>query len=249
MAKRAASKSKSRATSKSKKATKASSTRRKSTSRSAATSRKTSKPGARKATTRRTSSRVTGQSSSRSNSRRSGGIFGISITPALAKLARQMSAALSEMTAMPNDAVSLLTQDHREVESMFKEFEGLDSKSEKGKLASKICLMLTVHTTIEEELLYPQAHEEIEEDLVDEAIVEHASAKQLISEIESMNPGDHLFDAKVKVLGEYVQHHVKEEENEMFPQLRDSGVDLEQLGEQLMQRKTELLEEMSASRR
>lgn len=241
MAKRAATKSKPRTAGKARKSTKTSTARRKSTSRSAASRKST----ARKTSTRRSTSR----SSGRSTTRRRSGIFGMTITPALAKLARQMSSAMSEMMASPMDAVSLLKQDHREVESMFKEFEQLDSKSEKGKLASKICLMLTVHATIEEELLYPKAHAEIEEDLVDEAIVEHASAKQLIAEIESMNPGDHLFDAKVKVLGEYVQHHVKEEEDEMFPQLRDSGVDLQELGEQLMARKTELLEQMSSAKR
>lgn len=241
MAKRAATKSKSRTASKTRKTTKTSSTRRKSASRSAASRKST----ARKSAARRSTAR----SSGRSTSRRRSGMFGMTITPALAKLARQMSSAMSEMMASPTDAITLLKQDHREVESMFKEFEQLDSKSEKGKLASKICLMLTVHATIEEELLYPKAHEEIEEDLVDEAIVEHASAKKLIAEIEAMNPGDHLFDANVKVLGEYVQHHVKEEENELFPQLRDSGIDLEELGEQLMERKTELLEQMSSSKR
>ncbi len=227
MAKRAATKPKSRAASKARKPTRTSTARRsKTTSRRTATARKSS---ARKP--RRSAARPRG--------------FGMSITPALAKFARQMSAAIGEMTAAPSDAIALLKQDHREVESMFKEFEQLDSKAEKGKLASKICLMLTIHATIEEELLYPQAHEEIAEDLVDEAMVEHASAKQLIAEIEAMSPSDHLFDAKVKVLGEYIKHHVKEEEGEMFPQLRGSDIDLEALGEQLMERKTRLLEQMS----
>ena len=229
MAKRAATKSKPRA-SKARKASRSSTARR-------------SKAGSRRiSTTRKPARKTTGR---RAGSRS----FGMSITPALARFARQMGAAIEEMTAPPSDAIALLKQDNREVEAMFKEFEELDSKAEKGKLAAKICLMLTVHATIEEELLYPQAHDEIEEDLVDEAIVEHGSARQLIAEIEAMNPGDHLFDAKVKVLGEYIRHHVKEEEGEMFPQLRSSDIDLEALGEQLMERKTRLLEQMSAAKR
>lgn len=163
--------------------------------------------------------------------------------PAWAKVAREMKKMMDAQPA-PSDAIALLEQDHREVEAMFEQFEQLDSKAEKSQLAAKICVALTMHTSIEEELLYPPAHEEIEEDLVDEAIVEHDSAKQLIAEIESMKPSDHLYDAKVKVLGEYVKHHVKEEENEMFPQLRSSGMDLEDLGEQLMQRKAELLSQI-----
>lgn len=165
------------------------------------------------------------------------------LSPALAKAAREMSRMMESQSA-PSDAIALLEQDHREVEAMFEQFEQLDSKAEKAKLAAKICVALTMHAAIEEELLYPPAHEEIEEDLVDEAMVEHDSAKQLIAEIEAMKPSDHLYDAKVKVLGEYVKHHVKEEENEMFPQLRSSDLDLEDLGEQLMQRKAELLSQM-----
>ena len=232
MAKRTATKAKSRTASKTRKSSRTSTARR-------------SKTATRRASTaRKSSARKTG----RSTARRSRS-FGMSITPALAKFARQMSAAIEEMTAAPSDAIALLKQDHREVDAMFKEFEELESKAEKGKLAAKICLMLTVHATIEEELLYPQAHEEIEEDLVDEAMVEHASAKQLIAEIEAMKPSDHLFDAKVKVLGEYIRHHVKEEEGEMFPQLRSSDIDLDALGEQLMERKTKLLEQMSVAKR
>ncbi|HEX6958452.1 MAG TPA: hemerythrin domain-containing protein [Ferrovibrio sp.] len=171
----------------------------------------------------------------------------LTVTPAMKKIARQMSQMVAEQT-VPADATALLKQDHREVESFFEQYEQLDSKAEKGKLAAKICLMLTVHAMIEEELLYPAAHEEseaVESDLVDEAIVEHASAKQLIAEIEAMKPGEELYDAKVKVLGEYVKHHVKEEENELFPQLQDSELDLRELGEKLMQRKIELLAQMT----
>lgn len=165
------------------------------------------------------------------------------VPPAIARAAREMSKMMEGQSAPP-DAITLLEKDHREVEAMFEKFEQLDSKPEKAKLAAKICLALTVHAAIEEELLYPPAHEEIDEDLVDEAIVEHDGAKKLIAEIESMKPSEHLYDAKVKVLSEYIKHHVKEEQGEMFPQLRSSGIDLQELGEQLMQRKVELLEQM-----
>ena len=165
------------------------------------------------------------------------------VPPAIARAAREMSRMMEGQSA-PTDAIALLEKDHREVEAMFEQFEKLESKPEKAQLAAKICLALTVHTTIEEELLYPPAHKKIEHDLVDEAIVEHNGAKLLIAEIEAMKPSEHLYDAKVKVLSEYIKHHVKEEQDEMFPQLRSSGIDLEDLGEQLMQRKNELLSQM-----
>lgn len=169
------------------------------------------------------------------------------VPPAIARAAREMS-KLMESQSAPSDAIALLEKDHREVEAMFKEFENLESNPEKAKLAAKICLALTVHTTIEEEILYPPAHKKIEHDLVDEAIVEHNGAKQLIAEIEAMKPSEHLYDAKVKVLSEYIKHHVKEEQDEMFPQLRSSGIDLQKLGGQLMLRKVELLTAMGGKR-
>ena len=106
-------------------------------------------------------------------------------------------------------------------------------------------MMLTVHAQIEEEIFYPAAQDAIKEpDLVDEATVEHASAKDLIAQIESSEPSDELFDAKVKVLGEYIDHHVKEEESEMFPQVRKAKLDLDALGAQLQERKGELTAEL-----
>jgi hemerythrin superfamily protein len=142
----------------------------------------------------------------------------------------------------PMDAVRLLKADHREVEGFFADYAGLDDAEEKQALADRICLALTVHTTLEEEIFYPATREQIEDDdLMDEAQVEHASAKQLIAEIQEMQAGDALFDAKVKVLGEYVRHHVQEEEKEMFPEARDAKLDLTALGEQLAARKAELM--------
>ena len=140
------------------------------------------------------------------------------------------------------DAIKLLKEDHREVKTWFKQYEKLEDETEKQALAQKICAALTVHAKIEEEIFYPALRKNIDdEELLDEAEVEHASAKQLIAEILSMSPQDQLFDAKVKVLGEYVMHHVQEEEQEMFPEARESEVDLEALGEKLSKRKAELM--------
>jgi hemerythrin superfamily protein len=144
--------------------------------------------------------------------------------------------------AKPADAIKLLKDDHREVKGWFKDYEKLEDDVDKQALADKICLALTVHAQIEEEIFYPAARGEIDDDdLLDEAEVEHASAKQLIAEIQDMKAGDRLFDAKVTVLGEYVDHHVEEEEKEMFPESRDSDLDLKALGVQLAKRKAELM--------
>ncbi|MDB5749339.1 MAG: hemerythrin, partial [Massilia sp.] len=126
---------------------------------------------------------------------------------------------------MPNnastriDAVELLEQQHREVEAMFERFENMTDRAKvsKKKLADEICNALIMHTTIEEEIFYPATREASAEtdDMVDEAVVEHASAKDLIAQIQEMDPGDDLYDAKVKVLAEMVEHHVEEEEEEM----------------------------------
>lgn len=147
-------------------------------------------------------------------------------------------------SAKPADAIKLLKDDHREVKSWFKDYEKLENDAEKQALAQKICLALTVHTRIEEEIFYPAAREGIEDDdLLDEAEVEHASAKALIEQIMSMKPSDDLYDAKVTVLGEYVSHHVEEEESEMFPECRDADLDLKELGARMAKRKTELMKE------
>lgn len=154
------------------------------------------------------------------------------------KVARKTQRA----AAKPADAIKLLKDDHREVKGWFKEYEKLEDDAEKQALADRICLALTVHTQIEEEIYYPATREAIDDDdLLDEAEVEHASAKQLIAEIQSMKAGDRLFDAKVTVLGEYVEHHVEEEEKEMFPESRDSDLDLKALGVELAERKAQLM--------
>jgi hemerythrin superfamily protein len=140
------------------------------------------------------------------------------------------------------DAITLLEQDHREVEDHFEGYEKAKSEEKKYELASQICTALTVHTRLEEELFYPTARKATgDDDLFDEATVEHASAKQLIAEIEAMSVGDELYDAKIKVLSEQIQHHVEEEEKRLFPETRKTDLDLDALGEELMARKAELM--------
>ncbi len=147
------------------------------------------------------------------------------------------------------DAIDLLQADHDEVKQLFEDYESLIDDdapdADREALAREICDALTVHTTMEEELLYPAAREALDSSrLVDAAAIEHASAKSLIAEIESMSASDALFDARVTVLGEYVKHHIDEEEEELLPQLADAGVDLEALGAQLAQRRQELLADL-----
>ena len=147
------------------------------------------------------------------------------------------------------DAFALLTADHRTVKGLFKEFEKLskegDVDEEKAQLVRQICNELTVHAQVEEEIFYPALREAIDdEDLMDEADIEHASAKDLIAQLEGMEPGDDHYDARVTVLGEYVDHHVKEEEGEMFSKARKADVDAADLGAQIAERKEELKAEL-----
>jgi hypothetical protein len=147
-------------------------------------------------------------------------------------------------TAKPQDAIALLKADHEEAHAMFEEYEGLGDRAKLGKtkLVAQICKTLTIHTQIEEEIFYPamRAASKDSEDMVDEAVVEHASAKDLIAQLEEMDPEDDLYDAKVKVLGELIDHHVEEEEEEMFPKARKLKLDLVALGEEMAMRRDEL---------
>ncbi len=144
------------------------------------------------------------------------------------------------MNTKSPDAISLLIKDHKDVKAMFEQYEGLSdrSKSSKKKLADQICHALTLHTQVEEEIFYPAVRKAIkDEDMMDEALVEHASAKELIAQIMEMDAGEDLFDAKVKVLSEQIEHHVQEEEDEMFPKVRKTNLDLRALGEEMAARK------------
>jgi len=142
------------------------------------------------------------------------------------------------------DAIALLKADHRAVEALFEKFEGAKGDGAKEKIARQICLELTVHAQIEEEIFYPACEGKVEEDLLKEAYVEHDGAKVLIGEIEAGGPDDDYFDAKVKVLSEQIEHHVAEEEKRMegmFAQARKAGLDMDALGEQLRVRKEQLV--------
>ena len=141
-------------------------------------------------------------------------------------------------------AIEVLEEDHREVEEWFDEYDELEDEDDrKADLAEQICLALKVHAQVEEEVFYPQAREATKEnDLIDESLVEHATVKNLIREIEAMEVGDELYDAKIRVLGEMVKHHIKEEEEELFPEL--AKMDLKAVGKELTERKEELMSEM-----
>lgn len=147
------------------------------------------------------------------------------------------------------DALALLKADHEAVSELVEKYEkGKERMDEekKSELAHKICEELTIHARIEEEIFYPalrDASDEAEEAL-NEASVEHASIKHLVEEVQDDSPDSEEFDAKVKVIGEYVKHHVKEEQNEIFPMAREADIDLKELGEQLAARKAELKGEM-----
>ncbi|MGZ3159163.1 MAG: hemerythrin domain-containing protein [Burkholderiaceae bacterium] len=147
------------------------------------------------------------------------------------------------MKSKNTDAVKLLINDHKEVKDLFAQFEALSdrSKASKKKIAAQICAALTVHTKIEEEIFYPAVRKVLkDDDLMDESLVEHAAAKDLIAQIQEMDPGDDLYDAKLKVLSEQIEHHVGEEEDEMFPKVRKTNLDLVTLGEEMISRKEQL---------
>ena len=142
------------------------------------------------------------------------------------------------------NAIQLLTADHREVEALFEQFEKAKNDAKKEEIARRICTELKIHAMIEEEIFYPAFRGKISDDDLDEAIVEHDGAKVLINDIEAASPDADFYEAKVKVLQEQIEHHVKEEERQsanIFSQARKTDVDLDSLGEQLLARKQELM--------
>ena len=159
---------------------------------------------------------------------------------------------MSKAPAKKNDAVDLLDADHIAVKKLFTEFKKLceadASGEDKKALADKICMELTVHAEIEEQIFYPEARNAIDDDdLLNEAEVEHASAKDLIAQISEMTPEEDLFDAKVIVLGEYIDHHVEEERTEMFVKARNSDMDLKGMVAEMKALKEELMANYEAS--
>jgi hemerythrin-like domain-containing protein len=147
-------------------------------------------------------------------------------------------------------ALQLLAKDHKMVDDMFRRYErlGEEDDAEKGELIASICGALTAHATLEEELFYPELRQALAEDgteLLDEATVEHETVKRLVSELEDAEAGDPMVDARMKVLAEYVKHHVKEEEKEIFAQAKKTkSIDLEELAERMTERKSELEREL-----
>ncbi|MES2492938.1 MAG: hemerythrin domain-containing protein [Pseudomonadota bacterium] len=169
--------------------------------------------------------------------------------PSKAASAKQNGADKMQSPAEPGkDAIALLKADHQQVDELFKKFENAKSDGDKKALVNAICIALKVHTRIEEDIFYPAAFAATgEAALLQEAQVEHASARDLIAQIEAGNPGEALFDARVKVLGEYVRHHVQEEETELFPLCRKSQLDLDALGRTMAARKQALLVGLAVS--
>lgn len=152
------------------------------------------------------------------------------------------------------DAIDILLEDHKKVQKMFKDFEKLDRQDTEAceELVSTACTELKIHSLLEKELFYPAVRDQVEkeedEDLLNEAEVEHQTVDQLIETLEGMDPGDAMYAAHFTVLSEYVKHHVQEEEKEMFPRVKKlKGLDLEALGEEMMGRKEELMSELGGA--
>ena len=144
----------------------------------------------------------------------------------------------------PSNAIALLKADHRKVEDLFAKVKAAKGADKKQQLVTEICTELTVHTIIEEEIFYPACKGEVEEHMIEEAYVEHDGAKVLIAELEAGDPSDEFYDAKVTVLSEQIKHHVAEEEKRsegLFAQARAAGLDMDDLGSRMAQRKQELL--------
>jgi hemerythrin superfamily protein len=148
----------------------------------------------------------------------------------------------SRAPAQPKDAIAMLRADHKKVSDLFEQFEASRSASRKKDLVSQICQELTVHTMLEEEIFYPAVKAALrDKELVPEANVEHASVKDLIAQVKDAEPSGEDYDAKVKVMSEYVKHHVKEEQNEMFPKAQKTRLDMVALRDQMAARKGDLL--------
>ena len=166
------------------------------------------------------------------------------MTTASATATKERASKASAPKGGETDAIAMLVADHKQVKALFEEFKNIKDDGDddqKAALVEQICAALTVHAELEEEIFYPAAREQIgDEDLMDEAEVEHAGAKDLIAQLESMEPGDDLYDAKVTVLGEQIDHHVKEEEGDMFPKVKKAKVDTAALGAEMAARKQEL---------
>ncbi len=155
---------------------------------------------------------------------------------------------MSTSSKNSNDAIAMLTADHKKVKKLFKDFEKLKESGgdeDKQEVVSEICTELSIHAQLEEEIFYPAVRRAIDDDdLMDEAIIEHAGAKELIAQLEATNPSKPFYDAKVTVLGEEIDHHVEEEEGDMFVKAKKSKLNLVVLGSQMALRKEALMAEL-----
>lgn len=147
----------------------------------------------------------------------------------------------SQTNTTHQNAIKLLEADHKVVNALFKQYEKATSNSVKKDVVTKICSELTVHAKVEEEIFYPKVKAALKDsELIPEATVEHATLKSLIAQVDGKEPDGEIFDAKIKVLSEYVSHHVKEEEGEMFPKAEKTKLDMDKIGEEILERKEQL---------
>ena len=145
-------------------------------------------------------------------------------------------------TPVAQEATALLRADHKEVSALFEQYEGARSVAKKKSIVASICMALGVHAQVEEEIFYPAVKAALKDkEMVPEATVEHATLKELIAQVEGKEPDGEMFDARIKVMSEYVKHHVKEEETEMFPKARKTRLDMKALGARMAARKEELV--------
>ena len=144
------------------------------------------------------------------------------------------------LTNEENDAVALLKRGHDSVRALFDQFEKAERKAEKQKIVKQAIEELRIHATLEEELFYPAIRQQLKNGVMNEADEEHHVAKLLIAELDAIGDDNDHFDAKFTVLAESVRHHIKEEENQMFPQARDLPIDFKALGQEMERRKEEL---------
>jgi hemerythrin superfamily protein len=162
-------------------------------------------------------------------------------------MATPSRSARARATPVPKDAIAMLKADHKKVSALFADFEASRSASKKKALVAQICEELTVHTMLEEEIFYPAVKAAMrDKELVPEATVEHASVKDLIAQVKDVEPDGEMYDAKVKVMSEFVKHHVKEEQNEMFPKAQKTRLDMVALRDEMMAKKEALLAQRAA---
>jgi len=161
---------------------------------------------------------------------------------AAGKAPAKKAVAARKTTASRNDAIALLRADHKRVSELFAQYESTRSTAKKKTLVASICLELSVHARVEEEIFYPAVKAALKDkELVPEAQVEHASLKELIAQVKDQEPDGEMFDAKITVMSEYTKHHVKEEQNEMFPKAKKTRLDMQELGARIAARKEELM--------